>query len=318
MRLRFESKLLSSQFPTSAPLTVRTARADPTLEKLFTTRDAQTALRARTSPPKDLAERAVWAGGRVRGDELQSRVTTLTEQWGVRPLRWQGWLDDVSEVNTARAILEATGGQTSIRPSYLYTVAIGEGLPSYLDANSTYSAVDTSKPVSGFSDLGTDTFATAAADLKRRGFLPEWFQEGRDYTVTSHVNEKGENVQSADFPDLKRGLIALRAMLADCRSRFQRDARAVLGASAASRLTQDQLDYYTYVYFNAGAGFGRKHLQANGLGAVAKWDAPPPADNRIARYNAIQRLSTQKLMDSLGLFPARSTMPAPTLTPVVS
>ncbi len=192
------------------------------------------------------------------------------------------------------------------------------GAPSYLDANSTYSAVDTSKPVSGFSDLGTDTFATAAADLKRRGFLPEWFQEGRDYTVTSHVNEKGENVQSADFPDLKRGLIALRAMLADCRSRFQRDARAVLGASAASRLTQDQLDSYTYVYFNAGAGFGRKHLQANGLGAVAKWDAPPPADNRIARYNAIQRLSTQKLMDSLGWFPARSTMPAPTLTPVVS
>lgn len=269
------------------------------------------ALRARTTPPTDLAERAVWAGGRLSAEELQSRVTKLQDTWGVRPLRWQGWVDDPSEVNTARAILEATAGQTAIRPSYLYTIAIGEGLLYYLDASNRFTHVDTSQPVSGFGEIGVDTFATAAEGLKRSGLLPAWFQEGRDYTVQVQTNEKGETVRSADFPDLKRGLIALRAMLADSRAHFLSDAKTALGPVAASRLTQDQVDYFTYVYFNAGAGFGKRHLQSQGLVAVKKWQGPPPPDNRVARFNALQRLSTLQLMDSLQLFPSKSPLPAP-------
>ena len=237
-------------------------------------------------------------------------MTTLTDTWGIRPLRWQGWIDDPSEVNTARAILEATGGQTAIRPSYLYTIAIGEGLLYYLDSANRFTHVDTSRPVSGFGELGVDTFASSAEALKRSGLLPTWFKEGVDYTVNEATNEKNQVVRSADFPDLKRGLIALRAMLADSRGHFLADARAVLGPQKAAKLTRDQVDYFTYVYFHAGAGFGKKHLQAQGLAAVTKWQGPPPPDNRIARFNALQRLSTQQLMDSLQLFPAKSPLPA--------
>lgn len=291
--------------------TVTEAGTDESFAKVISTLAQTDALRARTTPPVDLAERAVWAGGRLSADELQGRVTTLTNTWGVRPLRWQGWIDDPSEVNTARAILEATGGQTAIRPSFLYTIAIGEGLLYYLDANNRFTHVDTSQPVSGFVELGVDTFATSAAGLKKSGLLPAWFKEGVDYTVTESVNEKNENVKSADFPDLRRGLIALRAMLGDSRARFLSDAKTVLGPAKAAKLTQDQIDYFTYVYFNAGAGFGKKHLVSQGLAAVKKWEGPPPPDNRIARFNALQRLSTLQLMDSLQLFPAKSPMAAP-------
>ena len=61
----------------------------------------------------------------------------------------------------------------------------------------------------------------------------------------------------------------------------------------------------------AGAGFGKKHLVSQGLAAVKKWEGPPPPDNRIARFNSLQRLSTLQLMDSLQLFPAKSPMAAP-------
>jgi hypothetical protein len=266
----------------------------------------QAALDASTTAPTDPAERAIWAAGHVTPDDLQKRITTLTDAWGIRPLRWQGWVNDASEVNTARAVLDATAGQTAIRPSYLYTIAIGEGLLYYLNQNNQFTTVDTSQPVNGFQSLGTDTFATAAPDLKRRGLLPAWFTQGRDYTVETNTNELNQAVSSANYPDLRRGLIALRAMLADSRGRFLADAKTILGPDKAAKLTQDQIDYFTYVYFNAGAGFGKKHLLASGLGAVSKWQGPPPAGNTIARYNSLQRLSTLKLIDGMQLFPAKS------------
>jgi hypothetical protein len=291
--------------------TVDASKSDPAFKQVADVFAKNDALHRLTTPPTDPAERAVWAGGHLSADELQARVTKLQDTWGVRPLRWQGWVDDPSEVNTARTVLEATGGQTAIRPSFLYTIAIGEGLLYYLDDNNHFTHVDTTQPVSGFGMLGTDTFASAADGLKRSGLLPAWFQEGRDYTVDTQTNEKGEAVRSANFPDLKRGLIALRAMLADSRQHFLNDAKTVLGPTKAAHLTQDQVDYFTYVYFNAGAGFGKRHLQSQGLAAVKKWEGTPPPDNRIARFNALQRLSTQQLMDSLQLFPAKSPLPAP-------
>ena len=291
--------------------TVDASKRDPDFKQVADVFAKNDALHLRTTPPTDPAERVVWAGGHLTADELQTRVTKLQDTWGVRPLRWQGWVDDPSEVNTARTVLEATGGQTAIRPSFLYTIAIGEGLLYYLDASNRFTHVDTSQPISGFGELGTDTFATAAEGLKRSGLLPAWFQEGRDYTLDTQTNEKGEAVRSANFPDLKRGLIALRAMLADSRQHFLNDAKTVLGPTKAAHLTQDQVDYFTYVYFNAGAGFGKRHLQSQGLAAVKKWEGAAPPDNRIARFNALQRLSTQQLMDSLQLFPAKSPLPAP-------
>ncbi len=283
----------------------------PHLKDLLAVLERSAALRDTTTAPSDPAERVVWAGARPTPDELERRVTTLTQTWGVRPLRWHRWVDDPSEVDTARAILDATEGQSAIRPSYLYTVAIGEGLLFYLDASNRFTRVDTTMPVDGFNHLGVDTFGTQADALKRKGLLPADFLEGRDYHLTEAVNERNERVVTANFPDLPRGLVALRAMLASCHATFLADALRVLGPAAASRLTQDQVDYFTYVYFNAGPGFGKRHLQSAGLAAVRPWGGPPPPDNRIARFNALQRLSTLKLMESMDLFPAASPAPAP-------
>ncbi len=299
---RHQARWLLTELLESTP----EGKADAPLHAVDQTFQKQASLDGQTTPPIDAAERVVWAGGKVAPDELQQRLSSLTDTWGLRPLKWQGWVNDASEVNTARAVLDATAGQTAIRPSYLYTIAIGEGLLYYLDQNNRFTSVDTTQPVNGFQSLGTDTFATAAPDLKRRGLLPAWFTQGRDYTVETNTNELNQAVSSANYPDLQRGLIALRAMLADSRGRFLADAKTILGPDKAAKLTQDQIDYFTYVYFNAGPGFGKKHLLASGLGAVSKWKGPPPPGNTIARYNALQRLSTLKLIDGLQLFPSKS------------
>jgi hypothetical protein len=273
------------------------------------------ALRAQTKPPTDPAERVIWAAAHLTTAQRDTLTSKLTDTWGIRPLKWNRWIDDPSEVNTAKAVLQATGGQTAIRPAYLFTIAMGEGLMFYLDPANDFHHVDTSQGIDGFQELGVDTFATQAADLKRKGLVPAWFTEGRDYTVTTNTNEKGQTVSSAAFPNLESGLVALRAMLADCQNRFRADVKAQLGPTAAQHLTQDQVDYYTYVYFNAGPGFGAKQLKSQGLAAASKWTQAAPSGNLVARYNALQRLSTLKLIEATQAFPAVSPLKAPTPAP---
>jgi hypothetical protein len=157
--------------------------------------------------------------------------------------------------------------------------------------------------VPGFQYLGLDTFGTRVEGLRRQGLLPESFKEGVDYTVSSARNEKGEIVQSADFANLQAGLTAMTAMVADERRRFLNDVSAVLGPNV--KPTEDQTNFFTYLYFNTGSGGGRRLLEANGLGLADKWTAPPPESNKVsARFNALQRLATWKMIDALGVFPS--------------
>ena len=263
---------------------------------------ANRGLRERTSAPEDRAERTVWNAQRASNADADRKVKGLEETWGVRPLRWAGWVDDVREIEVARAVLDACEGQDLIHPAFLYAIAIGEGLNAYLDEQSTPLAVNVSARVSGFGQLGVDTFGSEVARLKARRLLPADFNEGPHYVVSEELNERSERVTSAEFSDLKTGLVALRAMLADMQLRFLDDVESTLGPAAKEKLTRDHVDYFTYLYFNAGPGFGRRQVRERGLNDVAKWRAPYPTHNGIARFNALQRLSTVRLLESLGLF----------------
>src|SRR5262249_37304050 len=109
--------------------------------------------------------------------------------------------------------------------------------------------------VSGAAHIGLDDFGKDAEELKKEHLLREDFNEGDNYEPVDYILPKGEagagkKKKSADFKDLASALEAMAARLAYDRSRFLRDAREVLGEKRAGKLTQTEIDYWTYIYYN--------------------------------------------------------------------
>jgi hypothetical protein len=254
------------------------------------------------SKPSDPAKRTVWAAGRLTPDQVATKVKDLTARYGVAPKRWLGYVDDVREVQVAKAFRDAALPAKGITPAFLYTIAIGEGAGFFLDFATQGDHVALEQPVSGFQYLGCDTFGSRVADLKRKGLVPADFQEGRDYTLATAQNELGQSVTSADFTSFPKGLTALAALLADMRGRFLSDAKSVLGPQKAAKLTEEQINFFTYFYFNAGEGAGKRLLVSKGLAPAAPWSGPPPPNNMNARFNSLQRLATWRMVSDFGLF----------------
>jgi hypothetical protein len=225
-------------------------------------------------------------------------------RWGVRPHRWLAYVAGPKNTGLAQSLVVASQPKHGINPAFLYTVAIGEGFGSYLDlgAFGEFDQRDLGREVNGYAYLGTDTFSQRVAGLKKRGFLRADFDFGRDFQPFDVENELGQTVQSATFTNADLGLEALGAMLADMRARFVADVRALNGDAAARSLTDDQLAYFTYLYFNAGPGFGKKELQRHGLGYLSKWTEPPLETNKNPRYNALIRLATYEELKALHVF----------------
>ncbi len=263
----------------------------------------QIALLAATTPPADPSLQVVWRAAHVTTPELEAKRRALADKYGVLPLRWLGFVDDVREVGAVQAFQKAAQPKLGVPVDWLYVIAVGEGLNGLLSADGTSFVPPTyDDRVSGFSELGVDTFGTRVEGLKKRGLLRQNFAEGVDYLTMPDTNEKDEPVVSASFPDLARGLEALASMIAAERQQFLVDARRVLGADRAEHLTDEQLFFFTYVYFNAGPLGGRRLLERRGLNAAEAWRGKLPDHNRNAQYNAMQRLQTLRLLRAFAIF----------------
>jgi hypothetical protein len=181
----------------------------------------------------------------INAAHAQDVATQVQASYGVRPRRWLGYLDTTGGTGDelAHAVEHAaalTNGK--IAPTWLYTVAIGEGM--------SYWSQGGGGGVSGFGELGVDNFGTRAAALKAEGYLPQSFTLGRDYTLDKNTNEKGETVTSANFPNAASALVALQAMLQESRARAIANAKAVYGANV--QLSEDDIRFWTYFDFNCG------------------------------------------------------------------
>jgi hypothetical protein len=286
------AKLLTAQAPAGTPLaSYQQHLAD---EKAFVT----------GPKPKDPAEQVVWRGAKIDPATADRAVAQATTQFGIRPLKYTGYINEKSEAPIASAVLAAAQPAQGITPAFLHAIAFGEGLGFFIDSQEQSGGSVDKSPIDGFQYLGTDTFGSRVAQLKARHELPASFNEGTNYTIQKNMNEKGQTVTSATFPTLKDGLTALSSLLADERRNFLTDARAILPKDQFNKLTQDQINFFTYLYFNEGSGKGKSQLQQSGLALANAWSGPPPPNNQVsARYNALQRASTWKLIDSLGLYP---------------
>jgi hypothetical protein len=98
------------------------------------------------------------------------------------------------------------------------------------------------------------------------GILPPSFFAS--LTPISRVNEKGRTVHSAEFPDLEHGLRGMAAMIKRRRRLFLEDAKN-LGYGAP---TEEELVYWTYVYYNPGEFGGKATLTKHkGKRSLSDW-----------------------------------------------
>ncbi|MCX6815294.1 MAG: hypothetical protein NT120_00385 [Candidatus Aenigmarchaeota archaeon] len=158
----------------------------------------------------------------------------------------------------------------------------------------------------GFGYLGVDHFSDDAPILKQGGFLRQNFNEGSEYIVTSNENELNKLVKSANFNGFKNGIEALGARVAWTKYMFLTDVKN-MGVDTNS-LTDDQVFFWTYYYFNTGQGNGKKELTNHvANGKLNDYSFMTASDKTITngckvRYNSIMRLATYKAIKTLGIF----------------
>ncbi len=156
-------------------------------------------------------------------------------------------------VSASQKIYEESGVYVS--PEFLYTGAVAEGLDDLVKyRGGIYSEIE------GFQTLGLDTFGDNAPVLRSQGYLPRDFVEDKDYTVVEKENIKGEYVHPGNFPDLEKAFVAKAAEYAWRQNIFRQDLEE-MGFSEKD-FSQDEIDFWTYVYYNSGQNTGKKMLKS--------------------------------------------------------
>lgn len=212
--------------------------------------------------------------------------TKISRIYGNRKVfEWRGYIDDSREVNVRQLLENTCITIPSIFPTLLFTIATGEGLNLWIDANydpSPPNNVMINNRINGFNYLGTDDFG---GDFSRyQPFLPTTYNEGDEFDIYNATNELGQPVISADFKNLESGLLGIGAVIAHRKNKFLTDASG-LGYSSPNI---DQIVFWTYIYFQ-GEGRGKNYLIANKGFDFAK---EAPLNMRDIRRLALERLAT--------------------------
>jgi hypothetical protein len=245
-------------------------------------------------------------------DKVQSRdrskdsvyASVMEQKYGVRPRHLFGFINGPDEKMLVDAIYKNSGD--GISPEFLCSVAFGEGLNYYHEAGFRGA-----EKVNGFSYLGLDNFSDDISRLKAKGYLPANFNEGDEYTVSEEVlpaseSGAGKTVRSAEFKDINTAMMALKATLAHRSDVFLNDAERILGETAATKITDDEKDYWTYYYFNAGEGNGENRLRNAGTVAINKWKGSTQGEGNgystNPHSNSLVRVATTEYLKNSKVF----------------
>ena len=188
-----------------------------------------------------------FADTKLRQDQLAQQFGA---QYGERnSLRVLGYLDEPTELRIINAIQQAAE-KTGLDPNFVAGAFFVEGLHGWI-SNEYYNNPDAE--LSAMGSLGADRFGKEEAILRDKGYLRPDFQEGADFSKEELLtSERGEASPRVIFKDVERGVEGAAAMLAYRRDLLKRDLRD--NGLNPDDLTRDQLNYWTYVYYNAGSG----------------------------------------------------------------
>jgi hypothetical protein len=230
---------------------------------------------------------------------MSKLIEKLKKEFDVdKVYKWHGYVNDSREKNVVK-IVENAAKFTSLTPSYLCTIAVGEGLGLWIEdsyAASSPHNVRVNDSIDGFDYLGVDHFA---ADFNRtKKYLPKDYNLGDEYNTVSRINEHGNTVQSASFKNLQAGLQALAATIALRKQLFLTHSKELGYIKDYGNPTKEQEAFWTYVYFQ-GEGRAKAYLKDNKGYNYLK--APPGLMNQI-RTLALERVAAWKFLQSKKIF----------------
>lgn len=112
--------------------------------------------------------------------------------------------------------IKSVASQTGLDPAFLAANSYEEGMSNILihKQKGTWEGLgDEEYPVSGYAFYGLDTFGEKYKNLMKKGYIPSDFENR--FLKDPKVNEKGQEVMSAEFKTNRDALIAKSAMIRD-------------------------------------------------------------------------------------------------------
>lgn len=222
-----------------------------------------------------------------------------------RVYEWSGYANEPKEKPLV-TLIEQVAKEQNFIPSYLYTIAIGEGLGwTYVDLDTNFSNISldptkeqlllkTDITIDGFNSLGVDDFSDDFPRVKK--YLPKDYNRGDEYnTAKIKRNEWGKKeVNSATFKNLKSALQGYSAILAHRRDLFKKHAKEL----AYGKFTEDQQAFWTYCYFQ-GEGRAKSYLINNKSFDYTK---NAVSSMKAVKQKALERLATWRYIQTKNIF----------------
>lgn len=225
-----------------------------------------------------------------RREELKQNIQ---QKYGVAPMHMMGWVDDKREVGIVRSLLFASRA-SGLSPEFVTAAAFQEGLNVFIEKEYYQNP-----NVKLYSDavLGLMHFPEEADNLKRKGFLRRDFQGEKGYL--SEYSSKYYYTQY--FSNVQEALEAFTATLAERKADFLTYARNK--GYDVGRLSEDQINYWTYTSFNCGKSCMRERAKESldipvGAGTIQMTHV----GNIDPHWNAKRVLATTDLIKQARLY----------------
>ncbi|MEM5540151.1 hypothetical protein [Olleya sp. AS48] len=188
----------------------------------------------------------------------------LAKEFDVHVSAYGGYANDESEKPIVD-IIEKVAANTKLKPSYLFTIAVGEGLGLlYLDLATNYknNKLVTDKQINGFQVLGLDFFSSPKEYPRFKKYLPNDYNihdEYEPYMAERNERYGKEIVPSAKFKDLESAIEGIGAVLAHRRDLFHINYKKF----GYKNPTEDEEAYWSYYFYQA-EGDAKRLLEDNG------------------------------------------------------
>lgn len=235
-------------------------------------------------------------------NKYEKQREALKNRYNARHVfRWLGYADEDKEKPLVD-IITKIAKRLNVKPSFLYTYAIGEGLgkkhlSKATNYDSTTGILRTDAPTSGLNHFGVDDFGDDYSRAMVKKHLPKDYNEGDEFFVAKghRPNDFGrKEVNTAFFKDLESGFEGFAAILLHRRDLFITHARQL----GYPNPNEDQIAFWTYCYFQ-GEGRAKRYLIYNkGL----DYNKPPISDMKEVKELALERLATWRYIEMNNLF----------------
>ena len=189
----------------------------------------------------------------------------------------------------------------------IYLGAQGVSLSPHFVAAALFTELDPAYKggeIDTFSGIGMDYFLEQYSDIVAEGLLPKDFNKQFIRTSDKVPNEANHVVRIAKFKRFDKAMQGFAAFLAHRRKLMLADLTKE--GMTENDLSGDELDYWTYVYYNS--EYAKKHLIDERVKKTGKAGAAVPTEiiqapdkNTIGMGNAQRMLAIKRLLQWAGM-----------------